>query len=400
MSSDPATLAASILGASAVRAAPPGHPHPELPLAAPATREECVELVRAAASARIGIHVLGGGSGLRGSARAGHALILCTERLDRVLAHERDDLTFTAEAGLRVSRAQAGLRPHGQRLALAPHSESSTLGGTVARAREGWTRKSAGLVRDQVLGIEAVTGDGRRITGGGRVVKNVSGFDLCRLFTGARASLGILLSLTLRLRAVPEARRVTRHASKDLASAFAAARSIDQLIPDSEVIRVTRHEDGRASILLSLAGATARVNAAARSADDGLPRGAEVLPDELECPDRVQLRVDVQPADIERACGVIAALPLPLWIDADIATGTIEASSQETRPFTDEERALLARGLGALGALADFPSEPRAHLRREAAFGALPAEHYPLLQRLGRHFDPTGILEPGVHPWK
>ncbi len=400
MSVDPATLAASILGASAVRTAPRSHPHHELPLVAPASREECVELVRAAASARIGIHVLGGGSALRGAPTSGHALILCTERLDRVLAHERDDLTFTAEAGLRVLRAQAGLRPHGQRLALAPRAEGSTLGGTVARAADGWTRKSTGFVRDQVLGIEVVTGAGKRITGGGRVVKNVSGFDLCRLFTGARASLGILLSLTFRLRSVPETRRVTRHAAADLAHAFSAARSIDQRIPDAEVLRVTRHEDGRASLLLSLAGARARVDAAIRSADDALPRGEVLAPEALEGTHHCVLRVDVQPAHTERASHVLAGLTRALRIDADIATGTIEAFSVEVQPFTEDERALLARGLSGLEALVDFPGDARAHLRREAAFGATPAEHYPVLQRLWRHFDPAGILEPGVHPWK
>jgi FAD/FMN-containing dehydrogenase len=349
---------------------------------------------------RIGVHVLGGGSALRAGSSTGSALILSTERLDRILAHERDDLTFTAESGLLLSRAQAGLRPHGQRLALSPRSKTASLGGVVARSAEGWTRKTSGMVRDQVLGLEIVTGDGRLISAGGRVVKNVSGFDLCRLMTGARAALGLILSLTFRLRALAEARRVTRHATKDLDSALALARELDLQVPDAEHVRVTRSPQGDASILVSLAGADARVQRAAEIVDQLLPQGHALTADALDEDSRAFLRVELLPADVAPALRALATWPRSLSWNADISAGYLEASAENIEPLSDAELQQLARILQPFGALVEFPMHAHQHLRREAAFGAIPAEHLTLLHRLGRLFDPHGILEPGVHAWK
>lgn len=132
-------------------------------------------------------------------------VIVSTDRLDRVIDHAVGDLTFTAEAGLSVHRIQEQLRPHGQFLALQGMGGLDTsLGGLLATADAGSWRHRYGGVRDQVLGIEFVRADGRVAKAGGRVVKNVAGYDLMKLFTGSYGSLGILTQATFRLYPLPD----------------------------------------------------------------------------------------------------------------------------------------------------------------------------------------------------
>ena len=132
-------------------------------------------------------------------------LIVSTDRLDRVIDHAVGDLTFTAEAGLSVQRIQEQLSPHDQFLALQGLGGLDTsLGGLLATANAGSWRHRYGGVRDQVLGIQFVRADGQVAKAGGRVVKNVAGYDLMKLFTGSYGSLGILTQATVRLYPLPD----------------------------------------------------------------------------------------------------------------------------------------------------------------------------------------------------
>ncbi|NJN29568.1 MAG: FAD-binding oxidoreductase [Synechococcales cyanobacterium RM1_1_8] len=131
---------------------------------------------------------------------AGTPLILSTRRLNRILDYAPADLTVTVEAGLTLAALQQQLLHEGQHLPLDPaYPDQATLGGIVATADAGSLRHRYGGVRDLVLGIQFVRADGQLAKAGGRVVKNVAGYDLMKLFTGAYGSLGVLSRITLKV---------------------------------------------------------------------------------------------------------------------------------------------------------------------------------------------------------
>ncbi len=123
--------------------------------------------------------------------------------LDRILEHEAGDLTCTVEAGIRLSALQAALAEHGQRLSLDPPGDP-TLGACLAGDLHGPLRYRYGRLRDLVLGVTAVFGDGLVASSGGKVVKNVAGYDLGKLLSGSRGTLGIVVRMSLRLHPLPE----------------------------------------------------------------------------------------------------------------------------------------------------------------------------------------------------
>ena len=135
--------------------------------------------------------------------KAGEPLSLTGD--DAILEYVASDLTLTARAGATLASISRATRAEGQWLALDPHgSANGTLGATIATGSAGPLAHAFGTPRDNVLGVEAVTGTGEIVRAGGRVVKNVAGFDLTRLFTGAWGTLAVITEATVRLRALPE----------------------------------------------------------------------------------------------------------------------------------------------------------------------------------------------------
>jgi glycolate oxidase FAD binding subunit len=125
---------------------------------------------------------------------------LALHRLDRIVAHEPADLTVTVEAGVTLGQLDAALAPHRQFLPLdPPRADTSTLGGVIATAASGPYRARYGTIRDLLLGVTVVLASGTVVKGGGQVVKNVSGYDMPKLFVGALGTLGVLVSAHLRL---------------------------------------------------------------------------------------------------------------------------------------------------------------------------------------------------------
>jgi glycolate oxidase FAD binding subunit len=132
-------------------------------------------------------------------------VIISTERINKLIEHAVGDLTVTLEAGMKFSRLQAILAEHRQFLALDPTApESATIGGIIATADTNSLRQRYGGVRDQLLGITFVRADGQIAKAGGRVVKNVAGYDLMKLFTGSYSTLGIISQATFRVYPLPE----------------------------------------------------------------------------------------------------------------------------------------------------------------------------------------------------
>ncbi len=146
---------------------------------------------------------------------------LRTERLDRILEHEAGDLTCTVEAGIRLSTLQASLVEHGQRLSLDPPGDP-TVGALLAQNLSGPLRHRFGAPRDLVLGVTLVLSDGTIASAGGKVVKNVAGYDLARLVCGSRGLLALIARVSLRLHPLPKAAQTLAVETDDAASAVSA----------------------------------------------------------------------------------------------------------------------------------------------------------------------------------
>ncbi len=175
----------------------------------PATEAEVAAVL--AFADREGLKVLPRGGGTQmafGFPPSEADLVLSTARLNRVLEHHPHDQTVTAEAGVRLTDLQAQLATTRQWLALDPVlAPEATVGGIVATNPSGARRLRFGGVRDQIIGIRVALADGTLASGGGKVVKNVAGYDLPKLFTGSLGTLGIVVSATFRLYPLPTVTR-------------------------------------------------------------------------------------------------------------------------------------------------------------------------------------------------
>ena len=194
-----------ILGGAAARAWSGGLP--AAGIAFPGNLDEVGALVRVANETGTRLLPAGRGTWLRAGGWTGEpGVIVSTERLNAVTHYEPADLTLTAGAGLAWEEMEVVLRANGQWLPVdAPGVAAGTLGGVVACGIPGPLRGRYGAARDHLLGLEVVTGAGRVLRLGGRVVKNVAGYDLVRLFAGSRGSLGVLTSVSVRLFPRPDA---------------------------------------------------------------------------------------------------------------------------------------------------------------------------------------------------
>ncbi len=133
-------------------------------------------------------------------------IVVSSDRLNRIIEHAVGDLTVTVEAGMKYAELQATLAKTGQFLAIDPaYPENATIGGIIATADTGSLRQRYRGVRDMLLGISFVRSDGKIAKAGGRVVKNVAGYDLMKLFTGAYGTLGIISQVTFRVFPIQEA---------------------------------------------------------------------------------------------------------------------------------------------------------------------------------------------------
>ena len=146
---------------------------------------------------------------------------LTTRGLDRILEHEAGDLTCTVEAGIRLSELDGALARHGQRLSLDPPGDP-TVGALLAANLSGPLRHRFGAPRDLVLGVTLVLADGTIANAGGKVVKNVAGYDLARLMCGSLGRLGLIARASFRLHPLPKASQTVVIETSDPTPAVAA----------------------------------------------------------------------------------------------------------------------------------------------------------------------------------
>jgi glycolate oxidase FAD binding subunit len=172
----------------------------------PNTQAELASVVACAAEQQWAILPCGRGTKLSwGGLAQGADLLLSTEKLNRLIDHAAGDLTVTVEAGMGFAQLQAQLVKAGQWVALDPiYGDRATVGGVIATRSAGSLRHRYGGVRDMLLGANFILADGQQAKAGGRVVKNVAGYDLMKLLTGSFGSLGIITEVSLRLYPLPE----------------------------------------------------------------------------------------------------------------------------------------------------------------------------------------------------
>jgi glycolate oxidase FAD binding subunit len=173
-------------------------------------RPETLDALRAAVRERVAeglaIYPQGGGTALDfGGTPRSPGVALDTRALNRVIDYPAADMTVTVEAGITLSALAGVLASEQQRLQIdVPQSDRATLGGVFATNTCGPRRFGLGRPRDQIIGVGFVTADGALVKGGGRVVKNVAGYDFPRLLTGSMGTLGVISVLTLKVRPIPE----------------------------------------------------------------------------------------------------------------------------------------------------------------------------------------------------
>ncbi|HEV3289505.1 MAG TPA: FAD-binding oxidoreductase [Streptosporangiaceae bacterium] len=228
--------------------------------ASPASVAEASALLRAAAGHELSVVARGGGSRLDWGAPPRRCdLVVGTSRLDQVLEHAAGDLVARVQAGLSLHKLGEVLAAAGQQLALdeAPGGNgqrpAATIGGTLATGMAGPRRLRYGTPRDLVIGITVVRADGTVASSGGKVVKNVAGYDLGKLFAGSYGTLGLIVEAAFRLHPLPAAASYTTVDTDGPAAARAAvaAAAASELAPVAvEISRAARDQPVRVGVLL------------------------------------------------------------------------------------------------------------------------------------------------------
>ncbi len=337
-------------------------------------------------------------------------------RLDRILDHQAADMTVTVEAGCPLATLQDALASAGQWLPLdPPRPQRTTVGGLIAANLDGPLRASQGGVRDLLLGLHVVGAGGTLVRGGGRVVKNVAGYDLPKLHVGALGSVGVLVQATFKVRPRPEREAAVvigcRTGPEAADAALAVRDALDPLW--IEVAGAGGLPDGPgdgAAVAVGLGGLGAEVeHGCLRVRERAASRGWRTLRVE----DGRALRARLGEFDVEPAAALLRAATLPGKVGAllgalEAAAGRRGASIRtlahaangvvriavaraEDVPFLTQE---LRPGLEADGgSLVLHRAGPEVKAAVDVWGDLGPGRH--LMRRIKEAFDPDGIFAPG-----
>ena len=386
-----------------------------VPLAAPPTVEAAVELVKLAAADKLRVIPLGLGSKLGHCGTPGHVdFLLSTRRLERVVSHVPDDGTITVEAGLTLARLAARCRSGGHFLTPdVPAPTRRTIGGVVAAGESGLDRLRYGPVRHQVLGTRTLLADGSLTRSGGQLVKNVTGFDLHRLYCGSHGTLGVIVEVSLRLHPEPEREAWLTLDVNSLREALELARRA--LALPARLVSLSVERVGTSWQLAARLGGLEAVVAAERTAlTSAWPgaRGLEGLAAREEAEragvrqrfdgsPHPKLHVACLPSRLEGAVALVtealanARMEHGLALQPGIAEFDVELRSgvadvQALAKLATALRRALARENASL-ALRDVP---RGALVELDPFGAPPAG-LDLMRAIQRKLDPDGVFSTG-----
>ncbi|MCW2615939.1 MAG: linked oxidase domain protein [Frankiales bacterium] len=361
----------------------------------PGSEQQVVEVLRAAQ--RDGRSVLAtGGRSKTGWAPAPTSadVLVDVTGLDRVVEHTAGDLVVVAQAGVPLAALQEQLASAGQWLALDPPETGATLGGIVSANASGPRRLRYGTARDLLIGVTVVLADGTVAHAGGKVVKNVAGYDLGKLYTGAHGTLGVVVSTTWRLHPVPAARQVVVLDLPDPQAAGPLAIAIARSTLTPVAVELQAVVGGAAALVVVFEAIAASVTAQADAAvallgggrrTDALPEGFGQRPGG---PDDLVLRLAFAPASLSF---VLAALPDGAEVAASACTGVAYAVLPDAGAAALEGlRAALARHDGTAVVLS-APLPLRAGLDHWGPVG----DSLGLMRRVKDRFDPERRLAPG-----
>ena len=375
----------------------------------PSRTEEAAALIKTAHAERRAIVLHGGATRIGiGDAPTRYDMALDLRGLSGIVEHSAADLVCIVRAGTTLAELAAALLPAGQRWPVdAPDMARATVGGTIASAAPAASRLRHQHPRDWVIGCEAILGDGTRVRAGGRVVKNVTGYDLSRLYSGTYGSLAALTELSLKLVAVDEAARTLRLRS-DAGTLARVALELRAALPLDGIVLATGREP---SLFIRAAGRAAAVERLVR---DARGRGAfEDVPETTwsSLGDRVTREA------------FVARLVIPPGREADVVSGDGHAyvGTGIAFVFGDRAPAELAALRERCEALGGALILERATVEQKRAVGvwrsdrAVPsatggqqavqtaaatqrAAADRVASELKRRFDPRDVLAPGRMP--
>ncbi len=185
-------------------------------------------VLKLAAAEKLAVTARGGGTAMAQGYRPERLdIVVSTRRMERLLEHEPAEMTATVEAGMTLGTLNAILEKDGQWLPLeVPLPNRATLGGVLAANCSGAHRFGYGTARDRLLGLKVVDASGTVVKGGGKVVKNVAGYDLPKLFIGSLGTLGVIVEATFKLAPLPQMKQAILGAFTELEEAMEAARAL------------------------------------------------------------------------------------------------------------------------------------------------------------------------------
>jgi glycolate oxidase FAD binding subunit len=403
-----------------------------LPVRHPASAAELGDCVRSAASAGQAVYPLGGGTMLgHGLPPARPGVAVSTARLDRVIDYPAHDMTVTVQAGITLAGLAELLAAENQRLPIdVPDAGRATLGGAMAVNASGPRRYGMGTLRDYVIGISVVNDEGQEVKAGGRVVKNVAGYDLCKLHVGALGTLGIISQVTLKVRPRPEGhalltlgcaaeavgplldtlhRSRTRPVCLELLNA-AAARVVGTAsggaMPDSPWVVVAGFEDNREAVSWQVrqlikevaAGHGAAVTVLADKAAE--PLWAALVEFAAWPGARLTFKANLLPGAVADLCTRAADLPDGLLLQAHAGSGIVIGHAGAD--LTPERAAAMLKGLLTMATAARgnliVPRCPTAWKAALPVWGA-PRNDAGLMRRVKDSLDPRGLFNPGRIPF-
>ena len=389
--------------------------------------EEVAEIVATACTGEQPIYPVGGGTSLGlGAVGTEPGTVLSLAKLNRLIDYPSRDLTITVQVGMTVTELAGHLASENQRLPIdIANADAATVGGAVAANLSGPRRYGYGTVRDYLLGVEVVEGNGKTFSAGGRVVKNAAGYDLPRLMVGSLGSLGVITQVTLMVRPQPEmsAFAVISLPSLDRADSLLELLQSSQLEPVAlELVASDRfhagpHPDSPVNLWVGFESSEIEVRwMLDRTRQLCAKANVELAP--VEEPDSVascwrELTAHGSFAAQDRIDSTLAieATVLPSrTVDAAKRMRTIDPqASLQCRAGTG---VVLGQFLCEDASMADLASKVReaiadldgkvvvtshpleSNLDRQTIWGP-PGHEMQLMQRIKHQFDPKGILNPG-----
>ena len=381
----------------------------------PGSPEEAARLLKGLGEAGKAVRVRGGGTKDWGGIGEPVAVDLETGGMAKILEHNVGDLTAVLQAGVPLAEAQAAFAAEGQMLALDPPlgpGDATTVGGMVATGDSGPLRHRYGGVRDLIVGISLALSDGSLAKAGSKVIKNVAGYDLAKLFTGSYGTLGLIVTVTVRLHPKAVGNATAVGATDDPEVLSRAAIQLARLPLEADSLDAA-WQDGSGRLLARFGGATAGDQAestAKRMRDAGLDGVQTVEDDEdLWAALRAAQRAPRGEAGDEASGRGSASLKVsarmtdlaPAIRATEAAGGALVSRAAHGLSWITLDSGDLVRRVGAIrDALDPRPvvvQDGPAELRRELdPWGPLDPGALVVMKRLKERFDSKRIFRPGT----